>query len=346
MRVFLTGGTGFIGHHLTRSLLGRGWSVTALVRKPDSPRAMVLGKIGAQLAAGDIMEPESMRAWLRGADLVVHAAGLYEFGLDAAGKKRMRSVNVEGTENVLGLAHALNAPRTIYISTQAAFGETGPEARDETFTRQAPYHSFYEQSKTEAHAIARQFQERGLPLIIVCPNPVIGVNDHSIWGYFVRLYVNRLLPPMAWGPDTLLCCEDVHDVAEGLTLAAEKGRPGETYMLAGEPHTFRQIFAWWGKKPGAFVPRLWLPAGLMAAMLAPMEPLQRWLGLPAFLSRETVRSGTNFNFSNAKAKRELGWTPRPAETLWLATVQGEIDLLAKRKGQSLIQRLKPLESVD
>ena len=72
MRVFLAGGTGFIGQPLVKSLLGREWSVTALVRRPDSPQAQALSKWGAQLAAGDITERESMRAAMSGAEIVVH----------------------------------------------------------------------------------------------------------------------------------------------------------------------------------------------------------------------------------------------------------------------------------
>src|SRR5512137_1994808 len=118
MHVFLTGGTGFIGRPLAHNLLRRGWSVTALVRRPYSPPAAALVRLAAQLVTGDVMEPESMRATMLGADLVVHCAGQYEFGLAGAAKKRMRAVNVEGTQNVLGLAQTLAVPRTIYVSTQ------------------------------------------------------------------------------------------------------------------------------------------------------------------------------------------------------------------------------------
>ena len=82
-------------------------------------------------------------------------------------------------------------------------------------------------------------------------------------------------------------------------------------------------------------------------MLAPLEPIQRMLGLPAFLSRETVKTSSGkWYFSNEKAKRELGWTHCSAEEMWHAAIDGEIDLLARRKGQTLLQRLKPLETVE
>jgi nucleoside-diphosphate-sugar epimerase len=346
MKVFLTGGTGFIGQPLTKSLLRRGWSVTALVRKPDSPQAQALSKIGAQLVSGDVTENESMRATMSGADIVVHNAGAYEYGMNSAGKQHMRAVNVDGTENVLALALELSIPRTVYVSTVQAFGETGHQSRDENFTRQVPCRTTYEQSKTDAHKVAYQYEQRGLALIIVCPNGVSGANDHSPWGYFLRLYINRILPPMGWSPKTIHGNVDVNDLAEGIALAAENGRLGETYFLSGECRSFREHLNYWSKRPGAFRPLVWLPANLAALFFAPLEPLQRILGLPAFMSRETVvGSSTNWNYSSNKAKRELGWTHRSAEAMWNATIDGELDLLTKRKGQSLIQRLKPLEVV-
>jgi hypothetical protein len=70
------------------------------------------------------------------------------------------------------------------------------------------------------------------------------------------------------------------------------------------------------------------------------------LGLPAVLSRETVRTvATNMHYSSLKAQRELGWTHRSAEVMWCKTIEGEIALLAKRERQSLVERLKPLEGL-
>ena len=136
-------------------------------------------------------------------------------------------------------------------------------------------------------------------------------------------------------------------MAEGIALAAEKGRIGETYFLSGDPQSFREMATDWSKKPGAFIPRVWLPPGFVAALFAPLEPLQRKLGLAAFLSRETVRfRAMNVYYSGEKAQRELGWTHCSAEEMWDAAIEGEIRLLSKRKNQNIIQRLKPLEMVD
>ncbi len=343
MRVFLTGGTGFIGQPLTRRLAARGWEVIALVRRPDSTAARALHNMGVHCLAGDITERESMRAGMTGADLVVHAAAWFELGLTAAAKKRMQAINVGGTENVLSLAQELGIPRTVYVSSVVAFGETGRQLRDETFTRQTPCVAAYDQSKTDAHAVALQYQARGLPLIIVCPGSVIGPNDHSIWGYFARLYVNGLMPPMGWAKDRIFVHATDEDTAEGIALAAEKGRIGETYFLCGETTTMQAVVDLWGSTPGRFRVRLWLPGKLAEIMFAPLEPLQRLLGLTAFISRETVRSGSlNYCFSNEKARRELGWQPRPVREAWLETLERERELKARRRKRDLTSRLRPL----
>jgi len=294
MKVFLTGGTGFIGQPLTKSLLGQGWTVTALVRKIDSPQAQALRQMGAQLATGDVTERESMRVPMGGAEIVVHNAGHYEVGMDRAGQQRMQRVNVEGTENVLGLAYELGIPRTVYVSTVQAFGDSGHRLCDETYIRQFPCRTTYERTKTDAHTIASQYLQQGLPLIIVCPNGVVGANHHSFIGYFLRLYVNHVMPPMRWSRNKENSLVDLNDLVEGITLAAEKGRIGETYFLCGEPKSMHEHLEYWTKKPGGFTWGVWLPNWLAAAINALMEPLERKLGLPAFLSREAVlTSSTN-----------------------------------------------------
>ena len=346
MKIFLTGGTGFIGRPLARALLGRGWKVTALVRSPDSPQARTLRALGTELVTGDVADRPSIRAGMSGADLVVHNAGSYEYGVSGKRRALMHAVNVTGTDNVLGEALDLGIRRTVYVSSTMYFGGTGQAARDETYRRHQPHRSFYERTKADAHEIALRYQQRGLPLIIVCPNGVVGPNDHSAYGYFLRLYLNRLLPPCAWGPEVIHSHVHVIDVAEGIALAAEKGRLGETYLLAGDPIRQRDLLQIWMTKPGRMKIRFYIPDWLAKAMFAPMEPLQRAVGLPAFISRETVSASMHLNYSSAKAQRELGWVHRPARDMWLSIIDDELLLLANRKGRDLVSRLKPVETGD
>jgi dihydroflavonol-4-reductase len=345
MKIFLTGGTGFIGQPLTKALLARGWSVVALVRKPESSAARALTRMGVQCVAGDITERESMRTGMTGADIVIHNAGWFELGLTNSARNIMHTINVTGTDNVLSLALELGIPGTVYVSSTVSYGDTGAEVRDETYRRQAPYRTYYEQTKAEAHEVALQYQQQGLPLITICPAHVVGLNDHSPYGYFLRLYVNRLLPPFSWAPDTVHSAVHVMDLAEGIVLAAEKGQLGETYILAGESTSLRQVVGIWATRPGGFPIRFFLPFWLAALMFAPMEPVQRWLGLPAFISRETVSSNkSSLSFSSAKAQRELGWTHRPAQEMWSSIIDEEHELRSARKKRDLFSRLKPVEA--
>ena len=347
MRVFVTGGTGFIGYPLTRSLIARGWDVVALVRNPDRPQSRAVAKLGAHCLAGDVTDRESMRAGMTAADLVVHNAGWYELGVTRPARRLMRATNVTGTDNVLGLALELGVPRSVYVSSVAYYGGSGPVARDETYRRQAPCRSYYEQTKVAAHGVAGCYQQRGLPLIVVCPANVAGPNDHSVLGYYLRMYLNRVMAPVGFSPDMIMSTAHVDDVAEGIALAAEKARIGETYILAGDAMSVRQTFDLWSTAPGAFKVRWYLPFWLARMVYAPLGPVLRLADLPAFISGETIRaSGESYCFSGAKAVRELGWTHRPAPAMWREVISREVELLAARKGRSLAWRLKPVEAID
>jgi dihydroflavonol-4-reductase len=162
-------------------------------------------------------------------------------------------------------------------------------------------------------------------------------------GYFLRLYLAGLMPPMAWCPQSKYSWVHVGDLVEGIALAGEKGRVGETYLLCGESLSLRQHFAIWEQRPGGMKLRLWLPWWMMWLSLWPLEPLERLAGLPAFLSRETVQAGrTSMYFSSAKAERELGWAHRSAAAMWLDTLDAELELRTRRPRRDLVSRLNPM----
>jgi len=300
MRIFLTGGTGFIGQALARTIRQRGWQLDALVRQAEGAPARWPASIGATLVRGDITQRDSMRKAMQHADIVIHNAGVYEFGADSALRRRMRDANVRGTECTLSLALELRVPRTLYVSTTYAIGGT-PKAQvcDETHTRQIPPVHYYEQTKAEAHE-----------------------------------------PPMGWCPQMIISLVEVNALAEGIVLAAEKGRLGEAYLFCGEPTSIRQMFGHWRAHRGGFTPKLWLPPWLMKLQFAPLEPLQRALGLPAFFSRESVAAATvSLNYVSNKARRELGWAHPTAAEMWPRIIRRERELLAQRRG--LRAKLRP-----
>lgn len=342
MTIFITGATGFIGQPLTRQLLSHGWQVKALVRNPQSKQALELAAMGATLVQGDILDRESMRAYMTGAEVVVHNAGMYEIGLDADGNKRMYDINVHGTENVLGLAHELGIPRAVYVSSVVCWGESTPEPCDETYRLSTRYTSKYDETKIKAHHVALQYSAKGLPTVIVCPNQVIGPNDHSAFGYFLRMYLNNIMPPTAWDPEAIQSFVHVDDLVEGIVLATSRGRAGEVYFLCGEPMTRRALLNFWNKFPGGAKFRVYLPNALAMVMFSPMKYLLHRLGLPGFISRESVTGSVHRNFSGEKARRELGWKTRTAEEAWTQIIREEMKLVNARKDEGWVERLKPL----
>ena len=125
MKIFLTGGTGFIGQALVRSIRKRGWELQVLVRDPESAPARWIAKQNASLVRGDVTSRQGLEQAVTGTDVLVHNAGVYEFGADSDAAKRMQTVNVEGTQNMLAAAKAAGVARTIYVSTVWALGPSG-----------------------------------------------------------------------------------------------------------------------------------------------------------------------------------------------------------------------------
>ncbi len=151
--------------------------------------------------------------------------------------------------------------------------------------------------------------------------------------------------PFGFSPEMILSPAHVDDIGDGIALAVAKGRTGETYILAGDPISLRKIFETWHTMPGGLKVRFYIPRGLAKILFAPLEPLQRLVGLPAFISRETVEgSAISYYFSSAKAQRELGWTYRPSREMWQDIVDRELALLAGRKKRGLVSRLRPVET--
>ena len=129
MRVFVTGGTGFIGGHVVRKLRERGDDVRALVRDPA--KGAELERLGCELVPGDLGDQAAIAAGLEGMDAAIHGAAIYEVGIPKSRRPRMYEANVTGTENVLGAALAAQTPKVVYVSTIGAYGNTHGEVVDE-----------------------------------------------------------------------------------------------------------------------------------------------------------------------------------------------------------------------
>lgn len=325
MHVFLTGGTGFIGQPLTAALRQRNWQVTALVRDSRSAAAQAIEQMGATLVPGDIVDPGSMRGPMKGADIVIHNAAWYEIGIGGpAAQERMRKINVEGTRNTLRLAHELGVARIVNVSSIAVPGDTGDSVRDESYTRQVPFPNPYERTKSEAHDIAMDLLRQGAPIMNAMPGCVFGPGDHANLGVLQRMYVRGFAPPFTIGGNYRRCQVYVDDCAEAIALIAEKGKIGESYLLSSGNLSYREIYALWSTQPGGMKQIAVMPKALAQLFAALAEPVQRWFGLPNLLSIEAVNGAyCHYDYSGAKARRELGWQPGDTVEQWRATIAEE-----------------------
>ena len=122
----------------------------------------------------------------------------------------------------------------------------------------------------------------GFGVVIAMPNGVVGANDHSTFGYFLRLTMLGMMAPVAFGGDAVYALVDVDALAEGLCLAIERAQVGEDYVFSSEPMPLHRVFEILGRETAKMTPRLYLPRAVMRPQMALLESAQRRLGLPAF----------------------------------------------------------------
>jgi len=313
VKVFVTGGTGFIGGEVVRQLRARGEEVVCLVRSPE--KAKGLEAAGCVLVAGDLGDGAALGAAMEGCDAVVHAAAMYEVGIPAKQRPAMWEANVAGTERVMRAALEAKVPRIVYVSTVGVFGNTHRQVVDEGYENPGTdFTSYYEETKLEAHRIVkRMIAEQGLPAIVVQPGGVYGPGDTSQVADLLQEFFAGKLPLMPF-PQLGICMSHVEDIAGGILLALDKGTLGETYVISGPVTTMREAIETVAKVSGRKAPKRDLPTGLMKAMI-PIGPLVgKLMGQPPNL-RELISSadGVTFWASYEKAARELGYAPRGLE---------------------------------
>lgn len=321
MRVFLTGGTGFVGGEVARLLRERGDDVRALVR--DRSRAGELERLGCEVVEGDLGDEPALVGHCRGVQAVVHTAVVADVGVSPDRRESMVDVNVTGTERVLGAALTAGVAKAVHVSSVAVFGDTGGAVADERWTRDGSGEcaSDFERTVALAQRRAWEISARGLPLVVVQSGPVYGPGEPRVLLGVLAGFLSGRLHALPF-PELGICPVHRDDLAAGVLLALDKGTPGESYVLAGEPVRLAELLRELADVSGRRPPQVTVPSALLRA-LVPAGPLvSRVLGLPPNL-RELVRcsAGATYWASSDKAMDELGWTTRSLH-------DGLIDLVA------------------
>jgi dihydroflavonol-4-reductase len=315
VKVFVTGGTGFIGGHVVKKLRDRGDEVTALVRSREKGRK--LEELGCVLYEGDLSDTDSLTHGMQGHDAVIHGAAIYKVGIPKSERQHMFDSNVRGTENALDAAVASGAGRIVFISTINVFGNTSRDVVDETYRRDTaenPFVSVYDETKWKAHEVALDRIARGAPIVIVQPGGVYGPDDHSELGNLIDQTRNGKLFALPF-PDTGINFVYVDDVAEGVVRALDRGEVGEAYVLGGEISTFRGLVDKVAEIDGRKPLSRDLPTGVLKAV-APAGPvIGKIMGFPPNF-RELIRAsdGVTYWAKDDKARERLGYAPRDLDT--------------------------------
>ncbi len=304
MKIFVTGATGFVGHHVAKALAGEGADLRLLVRK--SSNLANLDGIRGDTHAGDLAEPESIKPALAGCDAVVHVAADYRLWIpDPAAMYR---ANVDGTRELLRMAREAGVRRFVYTSSVATmhFRTDGIVINEDTPVSLADMVGHYKRSKFLAEQEAIKAAQGSQQVVILNPTTPIGPNDRKPTPTG-RIFVDFLNAKFPAYMDTGLNLVDVSEVARAHVVALTRGAPGRRYILGGENLTLKQILDKMSAITGIPSPTVKVPF----AVAATYAFFEEWItgrirGREPRATLEEVRMGRKKMFaSSARAQQEL-----------------------------------------
>src|SRR5580658_5954444 len=310
MKVFLTGATGFVGHHVALALAGQGADLRLLVRKNSNLKN--LEGIRGETHVGDLLEPESLRAGLEGCEAVMHVAADYRLWI--RDPQTMYRANVEGTQELLRMAREADVKRVVYTSSVATmhFRTDGLVINEDTPVSLKDMVGHYKRSKFLAELEAIKAAHSGQQVIILNPTTPIGPNDSKPTPTG-RIFVDFLNGKFPAYMETGLNLVDVSEVARTHVSALTMGTPGSRYILGGENLTLKQILDKMSAITGIPSPKVKIPFVIAATYAFFEENITgRLLGKEPRATLEEVRMGRKKMYaSSARAQQELGFRIAP-----------------------------------
>ena len=336
MKACVTGATGFLGAHVTRLLSERGDDVKVVYRNPD--RLKALKGVDYRRAKADVLNFSAMRRAVRGAEVLFHTAGF----VGSSPAEQVWRLNAQAPVVAVEAAAAEGLRRVVVTSTISAVGlpSDGRPADEGTEYPDDWLGLAYPDSKHEGERAAFEAGDRhGIEVVVVNPAYLLGVPvDRSQPGETstrtVGNYLRGRLPAVI---GSAMNFADVRDAALGHLLAAEKGTPGERYILGALNMSWPKLIDRIAVLSGVHYPVLVLPKEI-----ARVARIRDALGLPGPMSVEGYElMAKDWRFSSAKARRELGHSPRPMSETLRATIDWYVELIeqdafgvAERSGMS------------
>lgn len=308
MNIFVSGANGFIGAHLALRLADQGHVVHALVRNPKGAEHLIHPNI--RLFKGDLLDEIAVLHAMKGCHQAYHAAAFAKVWEKVRGS--YFSVNVKGTINVLSAANSNHVERLVFVSTAGIFGPSTQGVITEKSTRPMDFFNAYESSKCLAESVVKDAVLNGLDVVIASPTrvygPYISGPSESVT-LLIQKYLSgkwRLIP----GDGSLLGnYVFVDDVVNGLLLAMEKGRKGQTYIIGGSNHDYNEFFRVLSEVSGIHKRMVHVPMAFQM-LFARFQLLKPLWGKPPSITPGWVAKGLySWEVSSQKAIEELGYKP-------------------------------------
>ncbi len=313
MKIFVTGGTGFIGTHLVRCLAKTDHELVCLARRTSDLRT--LRELGVTIAMGDVTDKDSLTKGMRGCDWVANLANLFLFWV--RDERLYTDINVEGTRNVMEAALETGISKVVHVSTAAVWGKT--DRADWPISEQTPVGaekaSKYAQTKYEGEEIAwRLHKELGLPLVMIYPTAVVGPDDPKATGRYVKNVARHRMPAQVL-TEAPFCFVYVGDVCEAILRALEQeDNIGEKYLVSGANLTWGQVNRLICDISGVSLPPLRLPDAVTAFSAMLLTGLANLTKRPPLLDLsvdQVALMQQGFAIDASKVERELGLTYTP-----------------------------------
>src|SRR3954468_19353491 len=338
MKTVVTGATGFLGGHVTKLLAERGDDVRVTYRNPE--RLKHLKGVKVRRAKADVLDFKAMRRAVKGADMLFHTVGFV--GSNPA--ELVWRMNAHAPVVAVEAAAAEGLKRVVLTSTISAIGpaDDGRPANEQTEDPRDWLGLAYPDSKHEGELAALDAGDRhGIEVVVVNPAYLLGVPiDRDQPGETstrtVGNYLRRRLPGVIDAPMNFA---DVADAAQGHLLAADKGVPGERYILGGENMSWPELIEHVADVSGVRHPVLVMPPEISR-----VAQIREAMKLPSAMPAEGFGlMSKDWRFSSEKAKRELGYSTRPIDETIRDTVDWYLELIeadafddARRSGMSTI----------
>jgi dihydroflavonol-4-reductase len=322
MKACVTGATGFVGAHVVRALAQRGDDVRVVYRNPD--RLKALAGTRYRRAKCDVLDYQALKRALRGTDVLFHVAGY----VASSPMERVWQLNARGPDIAVQAAAAAGVRRVVVTSTISAIGLANGNrpATEETSYPEDWLGLAYPDSKHAGETAALAAAERhDVEVVVVNPAYVLGVpvNRSQPGETSTRTIGNYLRGRLPGVLDAPMNFVDVEDVAAGHLLAADRGRPGERYILGGENLPWPRLIERVAELSGVRYPILALPASIRR-----VAQVREALGLPGALSAEASNlMGQDWRFSSRKAREELGYDSRPLDDTLQETIDWYLELI-------------------